>query len=72
VAASVLVTTIVGLSRMYRGMHYFTDVVAGVALGAASVAIAATVLRQANTRRARERAVNTQSWEPDSAGGDVG
>jgi len=38
------ITAVVGLSRMYRGMHFLSDVVAGVLLGAASVAISALIL----------------------------
>ena len=42
---------IVGLSRAYRGMHYMTDVVAGAALGVASVIVVYLVLRRADERR---------------------
>jgi undecaprenyl-diphosphatase len=38
------VTAVVGLSRMYRGMHFLSDVLAGVLLGAASVAITTAIL----------------------------
>ncbi|MEO5841723.1 MAG: phosphatase PAP2 family protein [Acidimicrobiales bacterium] len=38
------VTATVAVSRMYRGMHYLSDVVAGVVLGAAAVAISAAIL----------------------------
>ncbi len=47
VVVMVAVPVIVGLSRMYQGMHYFTDVVAGAALGAASVAVVYFVFRPA-------------------------
>jgi membrane-associated phospholipid phosphatase len=47
VAFGVLIPAWVGLSRMYRGMHYFTDVVFGALLGGASVVAAAIVLRRA-------------------------
>jgi membrane-associated phospholipid phosphatase len=70
VAASALVTAVVGLSRMYRGMHYFTDVVAGVAIGAASVAIAATILLHAQQRRADRPFVGARAAEEIRAGGD--
>ena len=47
VVVMVAVPVIVGLSRMYQGMHYFTDVVAGAALGATSVAVVYFVFRPA-------------------------
>ncbi len=55
VAATVatLLPILVALARMYRGMHYFTDVIAGAMLGGASVAVTAFVLRRADQRRRR-------------------
>lgn len=50
VAVGALVPILVALARMYRGMHYFTDVVMGAILGGASVAVTAIVL-QASERR---------------------
>jgi undecaprenyl-diphosphatase len=47
VAVGALIPMWVGLSRMYRGMHYFTDVVFGALLGGASVIATALVLRHA-------------------------
>ena len=48
-ALSVTVTAaipiIVALSRMYRGMHFFSDVVAGAMLGGSAVLLTVTVLR---------------------------
>ena len=44
VLLSVAVPVIVALSRMYRGMHYMTDTIAGTCLGGASVALTAFVL----------------------------
>jgi undecaprenyl-diphosphatase len=58
---SVLVTLVVAIARMYRGMHYLTDVLAGVALGAASVAITATVL----VRSPRGRPAASHAAAPD-------
>ncbi len=46
------VTAVVGLSRMYRGMHYLTDVVAGVVLGVVCVAITAMILSHTTEGRA--------------------
>lgn len=47
VIVMVAVPVIVGIARMYQGMHYFTDVVAGAALGAGSVAVVYFVFRPA-------------------------
>jgi undecaprenyl-diphosphatase len=47
VAFGVLIPVWVGLSRMYRGMHYFTDVVFGALLGGACVLATAIVLGRA-------------------------
>jgi undecaprenyl-diphosphatase len=44
VLVSVLVPVIVALSRMYRGMHFLSDTIAGAVLGCAAVALTAVVL----------------------------
>jgi len=44
VLGAVAAPLIVGWSRMYQGMHYLTDVIAGIVLGAASVLIVWSVL----------------------------
>ncbi len=41
---AIAIPIIVALARMYRGMHYLTDTVAGTILGASSVALTAYVL----------------------------
>jgi undecaprenyl-diphosphatase len=41
---TLLVPVIVALSRMYRGMHFLSDTVAGAALGVASVVLTVTVI----------------------------
>ena len=52
---------IVGLSRMYRGMHFMSDVVAGMILGAVSVIVTLLILtpperaRRANLRSSTQR-----------------
>ena len=55
VAVAVLgaIPVIVALSRLYRGMHYLTDVTWGAVVGAVSVALFAWILRpeQAGDRR---------------------
>ncbi len=45
------VVVLVGLARMYRGMHYFSDVIAGVVLGVASITAVTWVLTRAHRRR---------------------
>ncbi len=45
-AAAGLVVFAVALSRMYRGMHFLTDVVAGAILGGACLAVAVAVVRR--------------------------
>jgi membrane-associated phospholipid phosphatase len=52
---AVLTPIIVGLSRMYRGMHFMSDVVAGMILGAVSVAVTLLIL----TPPERERRTHT-------------
>ncbi len=46
VIVTALIPIIVGVSRMYRGMHYFSDVVGGALLGGAAVLLTVTVLRR--------------------------
>jgi undecaprenyl-diphosphatase len=58
---AVAVPIIVGLSRMYRGMHFMSDVVAGMILGAVSVIV--TLLILTPPERAR-RARLHPSFEP--------
>ena len=49
VAVAAILPVCVGLARMYRGMHFFTDVVFGALLGGASVVATVRVLSQAAT-----------------------
>lgn len=51
VALGALVPICVGFSRIYRGMHYFTDVVFGALLGGACVIACTLVLVRAAERR---------------------
>jgi len=51
VVIAALLPILVGLARLYRGMHYLTDVVMGALLGAASVAVTGLVLQRAAERR---------------------
>lgn len=52
IAIGAIIPLCVGLSRIYRGMHYFTDVIFGALLGGASVIASVVVLRNAATRQA--------------------
>jgi undecaprenyl-diphosphatase len=47
IAVVAILPVLVGLARLYRGMHFFTDVVFGALLGGASVIAAVTVLTRA-------------------------
>jgi len=58
VAAAALLPIFVSLARMYRGMHYVTDVIMGALLGGVSVLVTALVLRHAADQR-------PQYHEPD-------
>ena len=51
VATGTFVAVAVGLSRMYRGMHFPTDVLFGALLGGASVVATAILLRRASERQ---------------------
>ena len=50
VALGVIIPVCVGLARIYRGMHYFSDVIFGALLGGASVIATIAVLRHAAAR----------------------
>ena len=51
IAVATILPVCVGLARMYRGMHFFTDVVFGALLGGASVFATVTVLTRAAADR---------------------
>jgi len=55
VAAGIALTAMVGLSRVYLGIHYLSDVSAGWALGAAAFALAAAVALVISTVRQNGR-----------------
>jgi undecaprenyl-diphosphatase len=51
VAVAMVLPVCVALARMYRGMHFLTDVIFGALLGGASVMATSFVLRRAAERR---------------------
>jgi len=53
VAAATIVPTIVAASRMYRGMHFLSDIVVGALLGVACVLISIGIVVRALRRRGR-------------------
>ena len=57
VAVAAILPVCVAVARMYRGMHFFTDVVFGALLGGASVFATVTVL----TRAANDRHIEVES-----------
>jgi membrane-associated phospholipid phosphatase len=56
IAIVAILPVCVGLARMYRGMHFFTDVIFGALLGGASVFATVTVL----TRAAADRHIEVE------------
>lgn len=54
VLLTVAIPVAVGVARMYRGMHYLTDVVAGAIIGAMSVVAVIWILKRAEGRRLDE------------------
>ena len=62
---AIVVPIIVGLSRMYRGMHFMSDVVAGMILGAVSVVVTLLILTPAEEKR-RARAVPAAAHTADT------
>ncbi len=60
---TVAVSVAVAWSRMYRGMHHLSDVVAGIALGLASLAATWWILRGAGQRGAGQRGAGDRGAE---------
>lgn len=58
--AALLITVLVGISRVYLGVHYPTDVVAGWTVGAVW-AIGSWLIAQFITRRARRKGSGGES-----------
>jgi undecaprenyl-diphosphatase len=68
-----VLTTGVGLSRIYRGEHHPTDVIAGLALGAGALCVAALALPIWATRVARAADPAALAKHPEIAeSGDTG
>ncbi len=55
VASGIVLTALIGLSRVYLGVHYMSDVSAGWALGAAAFSLCAAVALVATTMRSTKR-----------------
>jgi undecaprenyl-diphosphatase len=62
VIVTAVVPVIVGLSRMYRGMHFLSDTLAGAVLGFAAVALTAIVLARSPEGAA---AISRSAGSPD-------
>jgi membrane-associated phospholipid phosphatase len=69
-SVAILTPIIVGLSRMYRGMHFMSDVVAGMILGAVSVVVTLLILTPAERAR-RARAATSARRTADIDRGSV-
>jgi membrane-associated phospholipid phosphatase len=52
---AVMATLLVGVARVYRGMHHVTDVVAGVALGVGALGFALLAVRTLDAAQRRRR-----------------
>lgn len=50
VTLAVAIPLIVGLARMYRGVHYLTDVIAGIALGVTCAVVVELIIRRSFER----------------------
>ncbi len=76
IVVSVVVPVVVALSRMYRGMHFLSDVIAGAALGVAAVALSWWMIRRAvhrteGARSNRARLHQTRSKRTRSSDGGL-
>jgi membrane-associated phospholipid phosphatase len=52
-AATVLLVSLIGFSRLYLGVHFFSDVLAGYSVGMAWLALCVVVLDLHHKRRTR-------------------
>lgn len=67
VVVTVSMPFIVGIARMYRGMHHLTDVIAGGILGATSVVLVTVILCRAEDRRLSRETHDARSAPADVA-----
>jgi undecaprenyl-diphosphatase len=67
VAGGIVVTVLIGLTRLLLGAHYWSDVVAGWALGFAIFALAAASASAVASMRHTERRTEAPAPEPRSA-----
>jgi undecaprenyl-diphosphatase len=67
-ACAVLATTLVGISRVYLGVHWPTDVLAGWSIGAAWAALCWLIVQRIGTRDLPDVDVSTARFEPDAGG----
>ena len=67
VAVVTLITLAVGLSRMYRGMHFLSDVVFGALLGGVTVIAVTAILQRADRRSARSARGPVVAGDPPTA-----
>ncbi len=63
VTAGIVLTALVGLSRVYLNVHYLSDVSAGWALGAASFSLCAAVALTITTVRQNGRGAAARAAE---------
>jgi len=68
---AVVVPLFVGISRLYRGMHHPTDVIASVLLGIGAVLIALLAVRVACTEREARRALSDLELPEHAAAAEV-
>jgi membrane-associated phospholipid phosphatase len=61
---AVIIPIIVGLARIYRGMHFLTDVIFGALLGATSVIASIIVIRRAAERYGQADPA-LEGWGPE-------
>ena len=69
---SVSFTTFVAWSRMYRGMHHLTDVIAGVVLGLGAIVVLVFAVRRRRAARRRTRRDTGRSGRDEAPAERIG